>query len=51
MTYKIIRVYRDHYNKETIKTGLTLDEAKEHCSDPTTSGEGWMDTFTREEEE
>lgn len=36
--YKIIRFYKDdpHRNR-TIKTGLTLEEAQEHCSDPETS--------------
>ena len=36
-TYKIVRGYRDSYDKQTIRTGLTLDEAQEHCRDPETS--------------
>ncbi len=37
-TYKIVRFYqRDANARETIKTGLTLEEAQEHCSDPETS--------------
>lgn len=35
--YKIIRFYRESYRKRTIKTGLTLEEAQKHCSDPETS--------------
>ena len=38
--YKVTRMYaRDssrHFNR-TIKTGLTLEEAQAHCSDPETS--------------
>jgi len=37
-TYKIIRGYfNDEYPRETIATGLTLEEAQEHCRDPETS--------------
>ncbi len=38
-TYKIIRAYfhSDRYDKRTIKTGLTLEEAQAHCRDPETS--------------
>lgn len=36
-TYKIVRMYMNHYGKRTIKTGLTLEEAQAHCSDPETS--------------
>jgi hypothetical protein len=36
-TYQIRRFYqRDRY-PETIKTGLTLEQAQEHCEDPETS--------------
>jgi len=34
---KIVRMYRDSYEKRTIKTGLTLEEAQAHCRDPETS--------------
>lgn len=37
-TYKIVRMYFNGGNR-TIKTGLTLEEAKEHCSDPETSSQ------------
>ncbi len=38
MPYRVIRFYKDAYpNKRTICLGLTLDEARAHCSDPETS--------------
>ena len=36
-TYKIIR-FRFEGDDRVIKKGLTLEEAREHCSDPETSG-------------
>ena len=63
-TYKIIRHYqRAGLRNETIRTGLTLDEAQAHCQDPETASdtckgtEGrkrteqvgvWFDAFTAE---
>ncbi len=35
-TYKIVRMYGYHASRVT-KTGLSLEEAQEHCSDPETS--------------
>lgn len=35
-TYKIIRMYFEGGHR-TIKRGLTLEQAKAHCSDPETS--------------
>ena len=46
-TYEIIRFHRDGEN-EFVKGGLTLEEAKEHCNDPKTSGDGWFDGFRAE---
>lgn len=61
-TYKIVRCYQNHPS-EVIETGLSLEEAKEHCQDPETSSltcesfEGiqhtaefgpWFDSFTAE---
>lgn len=42
-TYKIVRFYAPHLHKEkeVIQTGLTLEEAQEHCSDPDTSVKGF----------
>lgn len=36
-TYRIVRFYKDGHPKETIKTGLSFEEAQEHCNDPETS--------------
>ena len=36
-TYTIIRMYRDRSTRQTIDTGLTLEQAQEHCSDNETS--------------
>jgi len=36
-TYKVIRMFRDSNKRMIIKTGLTLEEAQEHCRDPETS--------------
>ena len=49
-TYKIIR-FRNNGNNTTrrvIKTGLTLEQAKEHCNDPATSGLNWFDGYDLE---
>ena len=36
--YKIIRMFRDKpYKNMIVNTGLTLEEAQAHCSDPETS--------------
>ena len=54
--YKIIRQRFDG-NHTTIKKGLTLEEAQEHCQNPETSGETcsdmkkrgmWFDSYTEE---
>lgn len=49
-TYRIVRRFEKLAYRETIKEGLTLEEAKEHCSSDETAGESpntgrWMDTF------
>jgi len=46
-TYSIIRFKFDGDN-ETIQTGLTLEEAQEHCQDESTHGEGWFDGYESE---
>jgi hypothetical protein len=64
MTYRIERMYfSDDFDTEVIRTGLTLEEAQEWCSDPETSSrtatlaEGvqrtarrgpWFDGYTEE---
>lgn len=62
-TYKIIRFFFKSTRKPVIKTGLTLEQAEEHCRDPETSSttatspqaiertlkEGpWFDGYTKE---
>ena len=50
-TYKIIRFYAPGIDKdnETVKTGLTLEEAQDHCRDPDTREDGvWFDGFNEE---
>ena len=49
-TYSITRFYAPHVDKqnETVKEGLTLEEAQEHCSDPATSTPEYFDGYTEE---
>jgi hypothetical protein len=50
MTYMILRFYQERgRSADVIETGLTFEEAKEHCNDPDTSGPGWFDGYTKEE--
>ena len=46
-TYKIIR-FRFNGTNRTIKTGLTLEEAQEHCQRDDTHGDGWFDGYESE---
>jgi hypothetical protein len=53
MSYKIIRFYKEDGfpgpAREIIKTGLTLEEAQEHCQRDDTREEGvWFDGYTEE---
>ena len=50
-TYEIVRFYAPHRSEanEVQLSGLTLEEAQEHCSDPETSEEGeWFDGYRTE---
>jgi hypothetical protein len=50
-TYSIVRHFAPHLDRssEVVRTGLTLDEAREHCSDPSTRSEGeWFDGYSEE---
>jgi hypothetical protein len=48
-TYKIVRFYRDEDKaSEVIETGLTLEEAQEHCRRDDTHGDGWFDGYDEE---
>ena len=45
-SYKIIRFFRDDDKpNKVILTGLTLEQAQNHCQDPDTSGDGWFDGY------
>tara|TARA_R100000458_G_C8172465_1_gene172420 strand:+ start:184 stop:489 length:306 start_codon:yes stop_codon:yes gene_type:complete len=43
-SYKIIRFFKDKPSK-VIRTGLTLEQARNHCKDPKTSGDDWFDGY------
>lgn len=49
-SYKIVRFWLDpDKGRETIQTGLTLDEAQEHCQRGDTKEEGvWFDGYESE---
>jgi len=47
-TYQIVRYYRDDKGSEVKKTGLTLEEAQEHCQREDTKGENWFDGYESE---
>ena len=50
-TYKIVRFYApgQPFSNTTIKTGLTLEEAQEHCSrEDTRKEDEWFDGYTKE---
>ena len=43
MPYHIVKFYQEEGKQsETIKSGLTLDEAQAYCSRPDTAGDGWF---------
>lgn len=44
--YKIVRMYYDERPSETIRRGLTLEQAQRHCRDPSTREKGvWFDGY------
>lgn len=51
-TYCIKRFYAPHTGKENEYredlTGLTLEEAQEHCDDPSTSCTDWFEGYVKE---
>lgn len=47
VTYRVVR-YRFKDESKTIKSGLTLEEAQEHCNSEDSHGEGWFDGYTAE---
>lgn len=44
-TYRIVRFNRDEFTAETIKRGLTLEQAQQHCQRDDTRGDGWFDGY------
>jgi len=65
-TYKIVRKYFKGHPSETLDTGLSLEEARAHCSDPETSSSTcttlaglqrtedmgpWMDVYYKEDDD
>lgn len=48
MSYKIVRFHAYGETSEVIDTGLTLEEAQEHCKRDDTHGEGWFDGYEEE---
>jgi len=51
VTYKIVRFHYDNSHpdhRKVIRTGLTLEEAREHCRTDITHGTDWFDGYTEE---
>jgi hypothetical protein len=48
-TYKIVR-FKQHEENEVIETGLTLQEVMDHCNEEDSTGDGWFDGWTIDEE-
>lgn len=49
-TYKIVRMYKSETPKKQpqLPSGLTLEEAKEHCRQDSTESNDWFDAFEEE---
>lgn len=49
-TYEIVRYYHPSQNKgsEVVKSGLTLEEAREHCNDKSTATDEYFDGYREE---
>jgi len=48
-TYSIKRFYQEEgRGPDTIETGLSLQEVKDHCQQDHSSGDGWFDGWTEE---
>jgi hypothetical protein len=46
-TYEIVR-FRFKEENEVLATGVTLEEAQEHCEREDTHGDGWFDGYRAE---
>ncbi len=47
--YMIVRAFWADRPSEIKRRGLTLEQARAHCSGPDGSGAGWFDMYTRED--
>jgi hypothetical protein len=48
-TYKIIRFFRNGtVSSQVVETGLSLEEAQEHCNNSETSKADWFDGYEEE---
>jgi hypothetical protein len=48
-TYSIIRFYRDENKEdEVIESGLTKQDAMDHCHQDHSTGDGWFDGWREE---
>lgn len=48
-TYRIVRFFAHTTDRKIIGTGLSIEEAREHCQRPDTSKAGeWFDAFEEE---
>lgn len=47
VTYKIVRFYHPSAGKEdfVVRTGLSLEDAQKHCSDPASEGPEFFDGY------
>lgn len=48
-TYSIVRFYRDDRECTVRDTGLTLEQAQEHCSRDDSHGDDWFDGYMEED--
>jgi len=49
MTYKIVRMFQYKDEKDTIREGLSLEEAQEWCRREDTRGSDWFDCYYPEQ--
>lgn len=47
-TYMIVRYNYSNEDKRVVKTGLTLEEARDHCQREDTHGDEWFDGYDQE---
>lgn len=49
--YNIVRFFADDRQREVVKRGLSLEDAKAHCKRPDTCGDDWFDGFEADHED